>query len=193
MTPETMESMLRAWGRAYGEAKPQEWDEGEGSAADVHPIARAIQFAPGRRAEVIRRKTTMNRGGQTRRSLMAQATGIKGMRLVPAYVVDPVPCVETRSGASGEDPRITPLVISVQRAWLALFKVHELQAEVLRLEYQVRGMTQSTKAAQIRFHVEGKNVRVSVKRYRDELKSGKSFLLGALSGHEVKERLIETR
>jgi hypothetical protein len=181
MNPDTMESMLRAWGRAYGEAKPQEWDEGEASAGAAHPIARAIEFAPGRRAEVIRRKTTMNRGGQTRRSLMAQAVGIKGMRVVPMYAVDAVPCVETRSGGSGEDPRITPMVNAVQRGWLALFKVNELQAEVLRLEYQVRGMTQTMKAEQIRFHVKGVHVRVNVKRYRDELKAGKSFLLGALS------------
>jgi hypothetical protein len=72
----------------------------------------------------------------------------------------------------------------VQSAWLALYRVAPLQANVVRVEYQERGR-QSDKAAGIRIRadVEGerKAVPLRLKRYRDELRLAKAWLAGRLS------------
>ena len=49
-----------------------------------------MRFAPGKRAVLIRRLTTMDRAGQARRRLMARDLGACGITIVPAAYVDPV-------------------------------------------------------------------------------------------------------
>lgn len=176
MTPEILEAKLRAWGRYYGETSADlgaEFEE-DARAPDVHPLARGMRMAPGSRAETIRQRTTMDRGGQGRRTLMARELDKAGVRMVSPGFVDTIPCPATRSGvgASRQDPRYTDTVREVQDAWRALFKVEERQAGAVRLEYQRRAMTQREKAAELG---------VSLGMYRVDLACGRAFIMGKLA------------
>lgn len=172
MNNDTLENLLRLWGRIYGEPKPAEWDEVDiGSAHVTNPIQRGMEFAPGSRAEFVRQRTSMDRGGQSRRRMMAQAAGVERLRMVPAALVDPVRCVATPSGSASAWREI-PEVEAVQMAWKSLFKVDELQANVVRVEFQVRAMTQREKA---------EDVGVTFGNYRLLLVTGKAFIRGKLT------------
>lgn len=172
MTPEALDDLLRLWGRIYGEPKPAEWDEQDiGSTHVTNPIQRGMEFAPGSRVEFVRQRTSMDRGGQSRRRMMAQAAGVERLRMVPASLVDPVRCVATPSGSASAWREI-PEVEAVQAAWKALWKADELQANVVRVEYQVRAMTQREKAVE---------VGTTFGNYRLMLAIGRGFILGKLS------------
>lgn len=175
MTPEALDELLIVWGRAYGEPRPSEWDEGERPSRGTHPIEMARAFAPGRRSEVIRRRTAVGRDGYSRRRLMAGGLVDCGLHIVPASFVDPVPGTRSTNRSSGLPPLGGALESQVQRvqsAWLVLHRLEEQQAAVLRLEFQVRGMTQTEKADQLG---------IKVRYYRDQLVLAKSFIRGKLA------------
>jgi hypothetical protein len=174
MTPDALEDALRAWGRAYGEQPEVEIRE-DARAPDVHPLAVAMRFAPGTRAEAVQRH--VHRGGQQRRTLMAAGLGDCDVRIVPADFVDYVP--GTRSTNSGgvdggvdTSRHVQPIVEAVQGAWIVLWRFDTLRGGVVQAEYQRRGMTQGDKAAMLG---------IKLKRYRDELASGKVWLHGRLA------------
>lgn len=177
MNLDELEQHLRLWGHTYGEraadvaAEPPE----DVRAPDVHPIARGMRFAPGRAVTVIRQRTTMDRGGQQRRRLMARELGACGVAIVPADFVDPVPGSRSSRGYVGRPP----LQVSqqapaerVQSEWLRMYRVDELRALVVQKEYQLRAMKQAEKAELLS---------IGVKRYRDELRDGKIWLHARLS------------
>lgn len=92
---DALDEMLVEWGHWYGDrARPAVDADGyampESWVATAHPIARAMEYAPGRNAD----RDTLTRGGWERRHRMASAAGVVGA-LAVAYV-DPVPCHETR-------------------------------------------------------------------------------------------------
>lgn len=94
MADDKLEALLTNWGAEYCgrfRDEPRRYRE-----TASHPIARGMQFAPGKSTRHATRQL-VGRGGYARRRLMAKATGIKGMHVVSAAVVDPVPCRETRS------------------------------------------------------------------------------------------------
>jgi hypothetical protein len=172
MTPDALEDALRAWGRAYGEQPEVEIHEDQ-RAPDVHPLAVAMRFAPGTRAEAVQRH--VHRGGQQRRTLMAAGLGDCGVRMVPADFVDCVPGTRSTNASacgSSAEAKLGPIVEAVQGAWIVLFRFDTLRGIVVQAEYQRRGMTQGDKAAMLG---------IKLKRYRDELASGKVWLHGRLA------------
>lgn len=170
MTPSQLEDMLRAWGRAYGEAVEVEFREDE-RAPDVHPLAVGMRFAPGSRTVAVER--AIHRGGQERRRLMAAGLNACGMRMVPASFVDPVPGSRSSNGGScSPEARMRPVVEAVQDAWMVLYRFDTLRANVVQVEYQRRGMTQSDKAA---------TLGIKKRRYVDELDSGRVWMHGRLA------------
>ena len=179
VTPEQFETILREWGRYYGERPGPEWDDGTPDArvipggATIHPLERARQFAPGRRRTFVERQLH-GRDGVSRRRAMGAAAGLA---VLPADFVDPVPCVETRPviGTPRPDPRYTDTIRAVQEAWLTLRKYWPDQAEVVRLHYQVRGMTRKEKAAQM------PGGAIGLRRYKDLLRDAQTWLHARLA------------
>lgn len=133
MTKDDCEDLLRKWGRAYGQPRPGEWDEDASPTGDS-PLARAIEFAPGKRNRRID-------AAYKRRARPGERSWSR----------DPIPCVESRHvvgspalGATDRDPEVT----LVQSAWMSLLRSDPQLAQAIRTEYQVRG-TQADKAAQL--------------------------------------------
>lgn len=151
-----LETLLRAWGRLFGERPPKEWDEGDGPAATVHPIAKAMEFAAGRNA-----KETAGRSS----AAMARLRG------TPAWGTDPIPCKETRSKRIATPDDIPAEIQRVQSAALALHAVDPVRGRVLRTEYCRRG-TQHDKAEKLG---------MKVRRYRDELAHARTWIAGRLT------------
>ena len=183
LTADELELLLIAWGRAYGETRGAEWDEDRSPTGDS-PTARGLDFAPGSREVAARRLSSMDRGGFDRRALMHafMAAGADGvMPVAPAWACDPVRFRETRQFHSAA-PRYTPVFTAelerVQSAWLALRRFDALQAACLRIQYQVRGMTQPEKAAAVS---EQLTVRVLPKRYKDELRMARQWMHARLA------------
>jgi len=183
LTADDLELLLIAWGRAYGETRGAEWDEDRSPTGDS-PTARGMQFAPGTREAATRRLSTLDRAGYDRRALMHAfaAAGADGaLALTPAWACDPVPARETRQRYS-EAPRYSPLFTAelerVQGAWLALRRFDQLPAECLRVQYQVRGMTQLEKIDVVTANVD---IAVGLKRYRDELRTARTWMLARLA------------
>ena len=172
MTTDQLEELLRAWGQAYGTAPAPVVER---RAPATHPIAISMEFAPGKRAAVIKQRTTMDRGGHARRRLMARAAGLQGMRIVPAEFVDPIACRETRSGGGGIVSRPVPFELQrVERAALELMRVDRLRGLCLRFHYCGRG-SHEDKAREIA-EIIGEPVKV--KRFRDELVMARVWMHG---------------
>lgn len=180
MTPERFDAMMRGWGAFYGERRGPEWqeDEGPGSmlGSNVHPLERARAFAPGTRKAALD-MMHLRRGGEGRRRMMGAAAG---MAMLAADFVDPIPCVETREaiGTPRPDPRYTEAVKAVQEAWLILRKWWPVQAEIVRLHYQVRGFTQPEKAVMASATLGDS---IGPKRFKDELRLGRTWLHARLA------------
>jgi hypothetical protein len=177
MNAKQLESLLGQWGDAYmahsAGVEPRSLTGDNllsryGKPSDYEPVA-------------------TRRSGKSRRIALAVAAGgaAVGLRIAPLEYSDPVPCTATRIyRAPRYDSRETSDVERVQSAWLALYRVAPLQANVVRVEYQERGR-QSDKAAGIRIRAdvggERKAVPLRLKRYRDELRLAKAWLAGRLS------------
>lgn len=177
MTPDQLEAALRAWGRYYGERPGPEWDEGSHltpvpGGTTIHPLERARQYAPKSRRAFAEQKLR-GRDGTSRRIALGAAAGMVGP--LPAEFVDPVPCLETREviGTPRHDPRYTDTIKSVQEAWVILRRYWPAQAEILRLHYQIRGLTRAEKAAMVPSDCGGP---VGLRRYKDELRAAQIWI-----------------
>lgn len=176
MTLDELEERLRRWGRWYGE-RPSA-DDPDRLAPATHPLAIGMQFAPGKRSAVIRQRSHMDRAGQGRRRLMAQAAGVDRLHVVPAAFVDPVPCIETRSGRnSARDWPTPPEVQSVQRAALDLHRIDTLRGLALRVHYCMLGDLQD-KANAVTLRLGSP---VKVRAYRDAVREARFWMLGRLA------------
>lgn len=173
---EQLETLLRAWGAAYGERPPPEWDGEDRPGVAIHPLARAMDFAPGKHAASVRGLTTAHRLGVERRRMMAQ--DLPGVQVVPAAFVDPIPCTESRSihNASRDWP-VSDILQQVQRAALDLHRIDTLRGLVLRVNYCTRG-TQFDKALAVTQRL-GSPVRLRV--YRESLAHAKGWMHGRLA------------
>ncbi|MEJ7746336.1 MAG: hypothetical protein WKF61_06215 [Luteimonas sp.] len=161
MKPEDFEDLLHVWGKVFGERKASEWDE------DKSPTGNSSLAAFGsQRSRTVKRHDVAGRDGRSRRMAMGGA---------PMWACDPIPCVETRQRMSAPppDPRVTPMVDRVQSAWLALHGFHKLQAECIRVQYQVRGMTRSEKAELVAGNVSDA---ITPRRYKDELRLARTWM-----------------
>src|SRR3546814_20405009 len=97
MVRDALEELLRAWGLAQiGRYAAND----EERAPDKHPISRARQFAPGTRKRAALK--LVGRDGHGRRKLMAQKSGVKGLRIAPMWSCDPVAGKQSRIYAAPE-------------------------------------------------------------------------------------------
>lgn len=180
MTMDELETLLRAWGRVFGERPPVDEEDDSRRAPAVHALARGMEMAPGRRHAVIRQRTTLHRGGIARRTLMAQAAGAEtvGIRIVPASYVDPVPCKETRSYRSeSRDWPVPPELARVERAALDLMAFDDFRGRCLRVNYCTRG---SHEDKVLRLGVSlGRDVKL--KSYRDAIAAARIWMHARLA------------
>lgn len=131
MNRDDFEELMYSWGQCYGEGRaPTELRSLTGNSSLA-----AFAGRP-------RKQDTVRRDGTDRRRMMG------GGRLTPMWGCDPIPCTETRSTKrDAADPRETIAVQRVQSAWLALRAESKVQADVLRVQYQVRGKSRAERAA----------------------------------------------
>lgn len=156
MTKDECDEMLRKWGAVYGQGRPSEWEEDSSPTGDS-PLARAIEFAPGKKNRRID-------AAYKRRSR-------PGERI---WSRDPIPCTESRHavgspalGIRDKDPEVS----IVQSAWLAMLRADPHLAQAIRVEYQVRG-TQSEKAA---------HLAIGRGQYREAVAEGRGWMRNRLS------------
>jgi hypothetical protein len=188
MTQDELERRLLAWGRAYGEERAHEWDE-DASPTGFSPLARGLTYAPGTREAAAIRLASFDRAGRARRLAMGAAAGLvdvtgESARAVPSWACDPIRARQTshRPTEAHYDARFTKQAEEVQTAWLALRRFNPLQAECLRLQYQVRGTTTAITQRE-KAEMASRNLRdgVSLKRYRDELRYAKTWMHARLT------------
>lgn len=156
MTRDQLEDALRHWGRVYGETVDRELGEDEKAPA-VHPIARAMEYG--------------HRTLDKRQSVAFQRRPRAGEK---AWSREPIVCTETRTShfvAPIAPPRAS-MADQVQSAWLALVRCDPALANVLRVEYHVRGEDQRGRAS-----VAG----LSMGKYRETLAEAKGWMLARLS------------
>lgn len=183
MADEKLEALLRAWGREYGgdyRDEPRRWLR-----TDAHPLAQAMQFAPGKtkRGQV---RQIIGRGGHERRRIMGAAAGrltAKGAVIpVPANFVDPIACKADHSrGRAGSTP-VPPQLQKVEQAVLSLEEVAMIRALCVRVQYAGEGEHKDKVARvneQLRKISKG-HEGIGLARYRDELTYARVWLHGAL-------------
>jgi hypothetical protein len=129
---EDIDTLLKGWGLYYGERSRVHYTRSS-EPPDVHPLARARQFAPGKKDKRI----AADRAGYARRRLMAQA--LEFLQIVPVGFVDPVPCKETRSFRLAAEQPVPPVLAGVEQAVKALEQVDVLRAVCVRARYCIDG------------------------------------------------------
>lgn len=182
MDKDALESLLKAWGVVYAERTRRHVEFGRQRSDVSHPIARAMQFAPGKR--VSKAKLSSERGGLYRRRLMARAAQVPGLTILPAEFVDPIPCRETRRHAGSYGRPVPPELARVDVACRALEESSLLRGTVLRVAYCTEGDHQA-KAEEVtaRMREVSKDFAgVTVSRFRDELLFARIWMDGRLSG-----------
>ncbi len=156
MTADELENLLREWGRAYGENAPREWEE-DCTLTGTHPIAQAMEFAPGRAQRTVAVAWQRKRRHE--------------------YWIDPMPCTETRQSSGhavllgGSAVRFTPVVEQIQTFALALYRQDTVRGLVLQAQYCKRGR-QTDKAAWVT--AQGHTMRL--RAYREALAFAKGWI-----------------
>lgn len=140
MTETEFENLLRVWGYAFGPHRAQFTDPALTGYGDS-PLSRIGQ------THIIRRTTTMDRGGTDRRMAMGAAAGLLAddgsTRPVPRWAADRVSFTETRTARAKlltlGDQDFAPEVLQVERAAKALQRADDLLGRVMRAEYCTLG------------------------------------------------------
>ena len=155
MTRDQLEDALRHWGRVYGERVDREPGPDEKAPA-VHPIARAMEYG--------------HRSVDRRQSVAYQRTIRAGEK---SWSRDPILCVETRSSHSAAPiaPPRASMAERVQSAWLVLARRDPELANVLRIEYHVRGERQRGRADM---------AGLALGKYREMLAEGRGWMMGRM-------------
>jgi hypothetical protein len=127
-----IDSLLKGWGLYYGERTRVRYS-GSREPPDVHPLARARAFAPGKKDK----RQAQHRAGYDRRRYMAAA--LEFLHIVPGGFVDPVPCKETHSFRLVTEQPVPPVLVRVEQAAKDLEGIDLLRALCLRARYCVEG------------------------------------------------------
>lgn len=166
MTPTELDARLLLWGRVMGQRGGSRFQE-ERSLTGNSTLA---QFGRPDGYQGI----AEGRHGRSRRMRMAQAAGgqVVGLRVVSTAFVDPVPCSGTRAvKAPDYDPAYTREVERVQSAWLVMWRNEQRLAMLLRIQYQEFGQQ----------HDKAKALGMTVKRYKDELRLARTWMMARLA------------
>jgi hypothetical protein len=172
MTLDDLETLLRAWGRAYGQRRSLDadgYDWGH-TGAQAHPLAVAQQFAMGKRDKSDRIAWT-----PTQAAMLTKwaANGFRGRP--PAWACEPVAGTPSRTSGARSlaqfDRTFTPELARVESAVMDLHRYDDLQACVVRHRYCA--LHDDAEAAQI--------LRIPLRRFRDARKAGVVWLHGRLA------------
>lgn len=168
-----LERLLRSWGDAqigrHDAANEDRREHDPGS----HPISKARQFAPMTREKF--QNQLVGRDGGDRRRLMARASGVRGMKIIPMWACDPVSGKETRhmGPVASVDRGLPPELRLIDRALMDLYRANTMRGLVLRIEYTGFGR-HVEKAGEV-----ARAMRIPelpVRKYRDELRMGREWL-----------------
>jgi hypothetical protein len=163
---------LRAWGQAeVGRYCYSRSDRSH------HMLSHAMEIAPGTKERAERK--LIGRNGLDRRELMAQGSGVQGMRAIPMWACDPI-----RAKNDADPPHDRPEIAVdtgipeslrwVERAILGLRRQSDLQAVIVRTEYTVSA-SQGVKAHMVSQET---GLKLSKWQYRRELALAEAWLAG---------------
>lgn len=174
-----LDKLLKLWGIAYAERRHFE----EYRRRATHPIATSMQF--GTRSKRRRKDdshTPVGRSGVSRRRIMARAVGIKGLNIIPADYVDPVPCKEGGRGGGIYSRPVHPELVRVETAVKELEELRPLRGLCVRMNFCTEGTHQEkAEAVTERMRKVSKDFRgISVDQFRDEVLFGRVWLEGRL-------------
>ena len=185
MTKDELEEWLLCWGRLYGARQSRGAHAGLDDQLFVspHPLERARQFAPLKRAEVIRQKTAMDRGGHARRRLMGAAAGLRG--ILPAHFADPVGASGTRPNpATPREHPVPQVVAAIEASAIRLEVVDRVRGVILRVHYcgESGARKEKVAAANTALSMEGRFApdQVDETRYKNALASAKVWVHSAV-------------
>lgn len=143
----------------------------------VHALEQARDLAPGTRERAER--DLVGRDGLERRQLMASHSGVKGLKALPKWAVDPVPA---RNDASlpHDNPEIAvDMGIPEDLRWLdraivALARQNPIRERIVRTEFTVSA-SQAVKAKMVE---QGYGGKLTVWQYRRELERSIEWISG---------------
>ena len=146
----------------------------DGHSAGNHMLEQARTLAPGTRERAERQ--LLGRDGTDRRTRMAEAVGIKGMRVVPMWSCDPVPAHNDASPPCDIRAVIEPAIPDelrwIDRALAVMARRWPIREAIVREEFTGSG-TQRMKARRVELSYGGT---ISIHQYKRELRRGLEFL-----------------
>ncbi|WP_064746792.1 hypothetical protein [Lysobacter antibioticus] len=159
-----LKAELKRWGY-YSVTRFAANDDGL-SGGDSY-LAKAKDLAPGTKERALR--VLIGRDGESRRRLMADGAGVKGMHVVPTWACDPVPAKNDASPPSTTFA-VVDLGIPDDLRWIddavrSLSRRYPVRAQVLREEFCGVG-TQRMKAGRVS---RGYGGALSLRQYKYEL------------------------
>lgn len=173
----SLKEQLKHWGHYQEHRYCSPVSDEDAPTRDEHPLARARQFAPGKKAD----RVQIQRDGISRRMLLGGAAGLRneygGVRPVAKWFVDPVPCTETRTMAP-RSPTAAVMVGSpdeyrwIDRALSDLYRQNMVRALVVLEEFTGRG-SQAQRAAAVAKKL---GAAFTKWQYRKELDKGMAFM-----------------
>lgn len=183
-----LEEWLVEWGWWFGPRLGMDAVEAKGEGRSSHPIARAMEHAPGTRAKALRRLATLHRSGLGRRRAMGEAAGLVTddghARLAPCWSSDPVTGYQSQSAGSrlpdfgaAREPLAPPEVEAVHRAVYVLRRRAHARACALEQRYQHPSLSNPLRAQAMTAAL---GVPVSVDTYRVHLREARIWLSGRL-------------
>lgn len=163
---------LRRWGCA--QANRYAYSRSDRS---VHALEQARDLAPGTAANAMRR--LIGRDGTDRRRLLAAHAGVKGMKVVPHWAVEPIRATNNASRPHDNPEIAIDLGIPdelrwVERALAGLRRTTPLRELIVRTEYTVAA-SQAVKARMVQEQYGGT---LSLRQYRYELGRALDWLEG---------------
>ncbi|MBD9376182.1 hypothetical protein [Pseudoxanthomonas sp. PXM04] len=172
MQPEGIKESLKAWGAAtvnrYCYSRTDR---------SVHVLDQARDMAPGTAEKAL--QALAGRDGTDRRRLMARATGIKGLHVVPQWAAEPVRATND-AGRPCDLPEIAfdqgipDHLLWLDRAISQLARQSPLRELIVRTEYTV----QASQAVKARMVQEKYGGQLSKWMYRRELERAMEWLDG---------------
>lgn len=188
---EKQETQLRAWGIVYAERALQAEPVVRHHRTMSHPIAKSMEFAPGKKAKRV--PQSILQGGAARRRLMGQHAGLvsapragedQGRPLpAPRWAADPVRAKETKPHFGIYSRPVPPDLARIEQAVKALETENLLRGTCIRVNYCIEGQ-HSDKVPEVnaRMRTVSKGFAgIDMNRYRDELLYGRLFIQGWLA------------
>lgn len=147
MQPEEIKAALKAWGHAS--ANRYAYSRGDRS---VHALEKVRDHAPGTVDNALRQ--LIDRDGRERRRFMAARAGVRGLKIVPMWAVDPIRASNDADRPHDNPERAVDLGIPDHLRWLdylirEMDRRRPMMAACVREEYATVG-SQAVKAHRVK-------------------------------------------